>query len=93
MNPSNGQALWSSVTDHFQLTESELVILKHAASVADHIAALDAIVENEGIMQATRAGSERVHPALAESRQQRLALVRLLGQLKVTADSSEPSER
>ena len=84
---SPSKALWERVTGDFDLTENELVILRQAMTTADNIAALDAVVATEGVMQASPQGT-RAHPALVEARLQRSLLARLLGNLKMPEDES-----
>lgn len=73
-----GRCLWRSITEVFDLERHEVAVLGQAARVIDRIAALDAVVDVEGVMFDGRA-----HPALVESRLQRLALARLLTALRL----------
>jgi hypothetical protein len=77
-----GLALWSSVVDNYDLTESELVLLRQAVATVDTLDELAEIVKAEGPMQTSPQGA-RLHPALQEIRQLRIVLARLLGMLKV----------
>lgn len=76
----DGRSLWGSITDVYDLERHELAVLEQAARVADRVAALDAIVDTEGVIEPQ---TGRAHPALVESRQQRLALARLLSALRL----------
>lgn len=89
-----GTKLWSATTDEFELAEHELVQLEEACRVRDTIATLRATVEDEGTMIASSQGS-RLHPAIAEIRQQQLALARLLATLNVPGleDDALPASR
>lgn len=77
-----GAKLWASIADDFELSEHELALLEEACFMRDSIASLREIVKKEGLMIGSSQGS-RLHPAIAESRQQQLALARLLATLQV----------
>ena len=80
-----GRRLWRSILDGYVLTEHELVLLQQATRVVDQVAELDALLTTEGLLVAGRAGEQKLHPALAEVRQQRLTLARLLTALRIPA--------
>lgn len=61
-----------------ELDHDDVVVLRNAARVADLIADLDADIAANGVMLTGATGSSKVNPAVAESRQQRVALGRLL---------------
>lgn len=77
-----GRKLWRSVASEYEMTEHEAAQLEEACRVRDRIAQLRALVDAEGLMLASSQGS-RLHPAIAETRQQQLALARLLATLGV----------
>ena len=54
----------------------------------DRIVELDAAVKSDGLMLTSSQGM-RVHPGVAEGRQQRLALARLLVSLGIPADGED----
>ncbi|MFD6860552.1 hypothetical protein ACFWCF_24835 [Rhodococcus sp. NPDC060090] len=66
----------------YELAEHELQVLREAVRTVDQIDRLHAIVEADGVMQESPQG-RRVHPAVAEMRQQRIVLARLLAALKI----------
>jgi hypothetical protein len=70
-----GQQLWDSVCSDFELEPYEASLLLQAAQTADHIAALQAVIEQLGVDCAVR--------ELAEIRQQRLAFARLVVALRL----------
>ncbi|WP_199734540.1 terminase [Frigoribacterium sp. PhB160] len=74
-----GRKLWDASTDPeaFEWAQHELAILEEACRTRDRIVQLDQAVASDGVMISSSQGS-RVHPAIGESRQQRLALARLL---------------
>lgn len=79
-----GKKLWNSAVEEFEWAHHELAMLEEACRTRDRIAQLDRVVADEGIMLASSQGS-RVHPAIAEARQQRLTLARLLVTLGIPA--------
>lgn len=79
-----GQKLWKSIEGEFDLAEHELAQLEEACRVRDTIAALRAQVNTDGVMLTSSQG-QRLHPGIAEIRQQQLALARLLATLQVPA--------
>ncbi|MGH3808063.1 MAG: hypothetical protein ACRDRU_15845 [Pseudonocardiaceae bacterium] len=74
-----GKAMWAAVTGNFELEPHELLILAQVITVADRITSLDAAVTRDGVLL----GDHRVHPALTESRLQRVTLGRLLALLRL----------
>ena len=87
-----GRRLWRATLDGYVLTEHELVLLQQATRVIDHLDQLDAQLTANGLLVAGRAGELKVHPALAEARQQRLVLAKLLSALRLPVEDS-PSAR
>jgi hypothetical protein len=83
-----GRALWRAVLTDYDLDEHELTLLRQACRVADACDALQAILDDEGLMAAGRA-----HPALVELRQQRIVLARLIVALRVPLGESEADDR
>jgi hypothetical protein len=73
-----GRALFKSINDAFDLEAHEHAVLGQLVRVADRISALDALVDAEGVM-----AGDRAHPALVESRLQRVTLARLLTALRL----------
>jgi hypothetical protein len=76
--------LWRSVVVEYVLSPSEELLLAHACRVADLVAELDAAIDAEGVLL-----SGRPHPALAESRAQRIALARLLAALRAGEETGK----
>lgn len=77
-----GRKLWEVTTAEFDLADHELALLEEACRIRDRIVQLDAAVGTDGLMIDSSQGA-RLHPAVAESRQQRLALARLLATLQI----------
>jgi hypothetical protein len=77
-----GRKLWDAGTDDYDWSHHELAMLEEACRTRDRIVQLDKIVDDDGIMLTSSQGS-RVHPAIAEARQQRLVMARLLATLGI----------
>ncbi len=76
-----GRAFWRSTLTTFELSGVELELLKECARLLDECESLRSAVDRDGVTVCGSTGQTRVHPALAELRQHRLALGRLLAQL------------
>lgn len=76
---SAAEQLRRAVIDSYELAEHELALLDAAASTVDLIEQLSARIASDGLMTDTG----RVHPAVAEVRQQRITLARLLVALRI----------
>lgn len=91
-----GRALWQSIMgglpDGWELDERESALLDLAARQADVVAELEAVVEREGTMTTGSTGQPVVHPAVAEARQGRLAIDRLLGKVALPAPEKDGAE-
>ncbi len=75
---TSGARLWRSVVDRYELEEHESALLHQAARTVDLLDALQAALDADGPLVDGRA-----HPAAVESRQQRIALARLLAALRL----------
>lgn len=80
-----GRRLWRDVVTQYQLEEHELALLREMVRTVDLLDGLAAIVAEEGAMVPGPALTRRVHPAIVESRQLRLALARLSASLRLPA--------
>jgi hypothetical protein len=78
----SGRALWRALLEDFELTEHETVVLREACRTVDALDALQNLVNQEGHLSNSSQGV-RVHPALVELRQQRIALARLFAALHI----------
>lgn len=87
-----GKKLWESSIAEFELAQHELAMLEEACRIRDYIRDLDKAVRDDGVMIPSSQGS-RLHPAIAEGRQQRLALARMLATLQIPplADDDLPA--
>jgi len=76
--------LWASVVDVYELEHHEIVLLTEAVRTVDLLAALDDAVRADGALVESPQGL-KAHPGAVEARQQRIALARLLGALRLPA--------
>jgi hypothetical protein len=72
-----GRRLWDAGMDEYDFAVHEQILLEAAARTQDRIVELDRVVVDEGVMLSSSQG-RRVNPAVAEARQQRLTLARLV---------------
>lgn len=89
-----GRELWQSIAKEFEMATHEAAQLEEACRCRDRIAQLRAQVDADGLMIGSSQGT-RLHPAVAEIRQQQLALARLLATLGVPglAEDELPASR
>ena len=74
-----GRALWRRVTDEYPVAGPDaLAVLEAAARQAQANFDLDAAIRRDGVTVVGSKGQPRLNPAIAEARQGRLALARLL---------------
>ena len=76
-------ALWRDVLGKYELEEHELALLREACRTVDDLDTLAAVVATEGMTKGAR-----VHPALVEARQLRIALA-LCGALRLPAGDED----
>lgn len=88
----SGKALWRAVTRDFDLEEHELVLLREACRTSDSLDDLQALLEREGLTTISPQGV-RVHPALVELRQQRIAFARIMTALRVPTGEDSGREQ
>jgi len=84
-----GTAFWRSIVDSFDLEGHENALLVEACRTIDALAELDAAVSRDGAVLDDGEHGPRVHPAVIESRLQRVALARLLDALKLPRDDDD----
>jgi hypothetical protein len=80
----SGLALWRDVLGKYELEEHELALLREAVRTVDDLDALAAVTARDGVTLGAR-----VHPALVEARQLRIALARLVGSLRLPAGDED----
>jgi hypothetical protein len=74
-------AFWRHTIKAFELSEVETELLRECCRLLDECESLRDSVDTEGTTVKGSTGQVRVHPALGELRQHRLALGKLLAQL------------
>ncbi|WP_433681938.1 terminase [Nocardia sp. CA-119907] len=84
---ASGKRLWTWYSTQFELSESELTVLREICRTADALDQLQAAVDRDGVLAESSQGI-RCHPALTELRQQRITFARLLAALKVDEESA-----
>lgn len=82
---ARGRRLWREVTDAYELGQHEHALLTECCRTADQLDALAAVVTSAGVTL----DDGRPHPALVESRQQRLTLARLVASLRLPEDPTD----
>lgn len=82
-------AFWDRILAEYDLSEAEVELLVEACWTMTEVDHLRAALEVSGLTVAGSMGQPRVHPAVAEVRQHRLALARLLKQMALPDDEPE----
>src|SRR4051812_40919581 len=81
----SGLALWREVLGQYELEQHERGLLVEMVRTVDTLDRLAAVVARDGVMVPVLPLGEKVHPALTEARQLRLALARLSASLRLPA--------
>ena len=84
-----GRRFWNLAVDAYELTDTELALLLEVCRLMDECEALREAIDEQGTTVLGSTGQPRVHPALGELRQHRLALGRLLSQLALPDEDDE----
>jgi hypothetical protein len=90
-----GRALWRRLTSDYEFDARELLVVEQAARQVDALALLERLLEDQGPVVVGSTGQPRLSPVLAEARQGRLAVGRLLDLLALPelpdeANAAEP---
>lgn len=85
---ASGRRLWKASVDVFDLDEHELALLREACRTLDSLDALQAAVDQDGVVVESPQGV-KAHPALVEVRQQRITYARLIAQLGIPASDED----
>lgn len=85
-----GRGLWKKLAAEFEFDDRELAILAAACRQLDVVSGLEDAAKKDGPMTTGSQGQPVLHPAIAEARQGRLALSRLLGQLEIPDEEDAP---
>lgn len=91
-----GRKLWTDVQhglgDGWELNERETHLLELAAGQRDNLDLLEAAIRDQGSMVRGSRDQMVLNPAIAEARQCRLAIGRLLGQIGLAGEDDEKPE-
>lgn len=71
----------------------EIELLALAEAFADRVAELEQAIERDGLTSRSKGGLVRVHPAVAEVRQTRAALARVLAGVQMHDDARDPKKQ
>jgi len=90
---ASGRRLAAAVLADFTLDEHESTLLREACRTADLVDRLQETIDADPLLTATSQG-QRIHPAITEIRQQRIALARILAALRMPAgDESQGDQK
>ncbi len=84
-----GRRFWLTTVEVYELTDSELSLLLEVCRLMDECEALRQALADDGTTVPGSNGQPRVHPAVGELRQHRLALGRLLSQLALPDEDDD----
>lgn len=87
---ARGSAFWRDCVEAYDLSDSELQLLGEAAHMIGEIDSLRAALATDGVTVEGSRGQSRVHPAVNEIRQHRLALARLLKAIDLPGEDVVP---
>lgn len=82
---ASGRRLWSRMMEEYDFTAVELILLETAARQADDVATLEAGLRDGFAVEGSR-GQLRLSAAVTEVRQGRLALARLIAELRLPSE-------
>ena len=88
---ATGRGLWRRITTVFELEVGELAVLELACRQADDVADLEEQLRTDGLVVEGSAGQPRLNAVVAELRQGRLAVGKLLGQIALLDDDGRPA--
>jgi hypothetical protein len=84
-----GADLWKRITGAYVIDVYEAPLLAAACRQADDVARLEEIIASDGVIVKGSTGQPRLSGAVTEVRQGRLALAKLLGELRLPADEGD----
>jgi len=90
----SGRRLWSHVSREFELEEHELQVFLQACRIADTLDRLQQEMVGVNLVMKSPQGA-KIHPALVESRQQSLALAKVMASLRIPFgdEDAQPQKR
>lgn len=84
-----GMCLWNAVVTEYELEAHELVLLRELVRTVDLLDDLADAVRAAGPLGKAPDGSPRLHPAVVEARQTRIALARLQAALRLPTGEAQ----
>ncbi|WP_326826448.1 P27 family phage terminase small subunit [Streptosporangium sp. NBC_01756] len=84
-----GSALWDRLTDDLEFDPWEVEIVEAACRQRDDIALLERVIAAEGVITTGSQGQPRLSAVVTEVRQSRLALAKLLAELRMPSMEEE----
>jgi hypothetical protein len=84
------ESIAKALPNGWAFDEREDAILDLAAAQADDLAKVEKAIKDKGTMVKGSAGQPVLNPAITEARQSRLTISRLLGELQLPDEASEP---
>jgi hypothetical protein len=88
-----GRRLWQRVTERYELTPAEMLILEESARTADEVARLERLLRSADLVVRGSRGQPVAHPLLDEIRRHRGLLKSLTAALKLPAEPVAPTLR
>lgn len=89
---AGGRELWDEVVAHWTLSPLELRVLGEIVRSADLLDDLAEIIRRDGPVIDSPQG-RKAHPAVAEARQQKIVLARLVSALRIPLDTDDDGRR
>lgn len=87
-----GRFLWLAVVNdlpaELEFDQRDFSVLTSACALYDRICELERAVSADGVTLLDRFGATRLHPALPEIRQSRVAVARLLDQIEMSSPAT-----
>ena len=84
-----GRALWRDLHDDLDFDPHERVLVTQACKQADLVDQLEQVISSDGLTITGSAGQPRLHGAVTELRQCRLALGRLIAMLNIPSGEEQ----
>lgn len=84
-----GKRVWREILAEFDLDARELLVLEQAARQADAVTALEAEIDESGLVSRGSRGQMRLSTSVTELRQARLAVAKLLSELALPDDEGQ----
>ena len=85
---ASGRKLWREVLEAYELDQHEVALLRELVRTVDQLDVLADLVAEQGTMIDSPTGP-RMHPAVVEARQQRIAAARLTAVLRLPGGAED----